>query len=306
MAIALGTAFARLNAGSSTVKRMFKGSVGIWNADAADWINRVQANGGTVSTATANAVTDFCNAIDAAGIRDRFYRLNLFCGNSDASLNAVRTPLYRGPSLVGTQYGGTTDTNNNFVAGDYAETGASGGLTGNGASKSLNTGIAQSTLSASSRHLAVYEMAQSLNSFDDLLGSDNGVSVNPWRLTTWNAAGAIAYVAQSGGVTSAQSGAYSGGGGLLLGVSPSETTAVLYRNGASVATGSGLTGATPGAANVGVFCIIRSGTASDFSSARLGAYSMGLSIDATHAASYNTALQAFQTALGRNVLPSLI
>jgi hypothetical protein len=105
MAIALGTAFARLNAGSSTVKRMFKGSVGIWNADAADWIRRVQANDGAVSTATANAVTDFCNAIDAAGIRDRFYRLNGFCGTG---LNACLVPLYRGPSLSGTQYGNAT------------------------------------------------------------------------------------------------------------------------------------------------------------------------------------------------------
>ena len=268
--------------------------------DAAAWRSAVVANGGSVSASTMRAVSTFCAAIDAAGIRDRFYRLNLFCGNSDASLNAVRTPLFRGPSLGGTQYGGTTDTNNNFVAGDYAETGASGGLTGNGTSKSLNTGIAQSTLSASSRHLAAYEMAQSLNSFDDLLGSDNGISVNPWRLTSWNAVGTITYAAQSGGQVSAQSGVYSGGGGLWLGVSPSETTAVLYRNGASVATGSGLTGATPGAANVGVFCNIRGG-ATDFSSARIGAYSMGLSMDATQAASYNTAMQAFQTALGRNV-----
>ena len=148
--------------------------------DAAAWRSAVVANGGSVSASTMRAVSTFCAAIDAAGIRDRFYRLNLFCGNSDASLNAVRTPLYRGPSLVGTQYGGTTDTNNNFVAGDYAETGASGGLTGNGTSKSLNTGIAQSTLSASSRHLAAYEMAPSLYSFDDLLGSVNSIGVNPW------------------------------------------------------------------------------------------------------------------------------
>ena len=62
------------------------------NADAADWIRRVEANGGTVSTSTANAVTDFCNAIDAAGIRDRFYRLNLFCGTG---LNAALVPLFR-------------------------------------------------------------------------------------------------------------------------------------------------------------------------------------------------------------------
>ncbi len=133
MSLALGTSFARLNAGSASVKRMFHGSAGVWNADAADWIKRVEANSGSVSTATANAVTNFCNAIDAAGIRGKFYRLNLFCGTG---LNACLVPLYRGPSLSGTQYGNATETNNGpFVSGDYVETGTGGGLLGNGTSK---------------------------------------------------------------------------------------------------------------------------------------------------------------------------
>ena len=64
------------------------------NPEAQDWINRVYANGGTVSQSTASAVSTMCDAIDAAGIRDRFYRLNLFCGDN---LNAALVPLYRGP-----------------------------------------------------------------------------------------------------------------------------------------------------------------------------------------------------------------
>lgn len=109
------------------------------NKDAVDWRDRVTANGGSVSTSTFQAVSKFCNDIDRAGIRDRFYRLNLLCGTD---LNAALVPLYRGPSLTGTQYGNTTDTNNGpFVSGDYVETGASGGLTGaNG--KNLSTGVA--------------------------------------------------------------------------------------------------------------------------------------------------------------------
>jgi hypothetical protein len=62
------------------------------NAEAQDWVNRVYANGGTVSQSTASAVSTFCDAIEAAGIRDRFARLNLFCGDS---LNAALVPLYR-------------------------------------------------------------------------------------------------------------------------------------------------------------------------------------------------------------------
>jgi len=94
--------------------------------EAADWANRVRANSGSVSGTTLNAVSKFCASISSAGIRDRFYRLNLFCGTG---LAACLMPLYRGPSLGGTQYGGTTDTNNGpFVSGDYTETGTSGGL----------------------------------------------------------------------------------------------------------------------------------------------------------------------------------
>jgi len=61
--------------------------------DAQDWVNRVYANGGTVSTATASAVNTFCEAIAAANIRDRFYRLSLFAGTG---LNACLVPLFRG------------------------------------------------------------------------------------------------------------------------------------------------------------------------------------------------------------------
>lgn len=139
MSLALGTSFARLHAGSASVKRMFRGSAGVWNADAADWIKRVKANSGSVSTATANAVTTFCNAIDAAGIRDKFYRLNLFCGTG---LNACLVPLYRGPSLSGTQGGREVDSNHGpFVEGDFVE---SAGLTGNGSTKHLRIGTLNS------------------------------------------------------------------------------------------------------------------------------------------------------------------
>lgn len=125
------------------------------NADAQNWINRVYANGGTVSATTASAVNTFCESIDSAGIRDRFYRLNLFCGASNASLDAVRTPLYRGPSLSGTQFGNTTDTNNLFVAGDYAETGTTGGLKGNASTKYLDTGLAMTFLGTNQVHMFV-------------------------------------------------------------------------------------------------------------------------------------------------------
>ena len=118
--------------------------------EAASWRTRVVANGGSVSAATMQAVDRFCRSIDGAGIRDRFYRLNLFCGGN---LNAVLVPLYRGPSRTGAQFGNTTDTNNGpFVSGDYSE---SSGLKGNGSSKYLETGVAMTFLGTNQLHMYV-------------------------------------------------------------------------------------------------------------------------------------------------------
>jgi collagen type VII alpha len=103
-------------------------------ADADDWVSRVTAAGGGVTTATRAAVTRFCVAIQAAGLRSKIWRLNAFCGSS---LTAALVPIYRGPSRTGTQYGNTTDTNNNFVSGSYAE---ATGLTGNGTTRYLTLG----------------------------------------------------------------------------------------------------------------------------------------------------------------------
>jgi hypothetical protein len=275
------------------------------NADAEDWVNRVYANGGTVSTSTAAAVNTFCDAIDAAGIRDRFYRLNLFAGNSDASLNAVRTPLYRGPSLGGTQYGGTTDTNNNFVAGDYAETGASGGLTGNGTSKYLLTGLTTAALpSLATGHLSVYAATYPTSGIRGLLTSWGSGFGNPLYVLEANRNGAgdllTAWGEDFGGRNFA---AASGiGAGHLVSSRVSSTDFRVFRSGAQV--GSTVTASVTPAANTGsgfaVFANYGS-TIANCSDARLGSYSIGAGLDSTQAASYNTALQAFQTALGRNV-----
>lgn len=110
--------------------------------DAASWAARVSANGASVTASTLKAVNQFCKDIDAAKIRDRFYRLNLFCGTG---LNACLVPLYRGPSLGGTQYGDAIDTNNGpFLPANYSETDAGGGLTGNGSTRYLSFGTISS------------------------------------------------------------------------------------------------------------------------------------------------------------------
>jgi hypothetical protein len=246
-------------------------------------------------------VSKFCAAIASAGIRDRFFRLNLLCGTG---LNAALVPLYRGPSLGGTQYGNTTDTNVGglFVSANYNETGASGGLAGNGSNKYLNTGFPTNTLSASDRHLAAYPITWPNGGFQYFLGSESagGIGQQQFALGHFDDAdkGAFAFGPTSGNYLNNTTAISSGG--MWMGVNTSGS-GTIYRNGTANGTMS-LAAATPTSSEIYAFAVNRaaSGIAANYFNGRLGGYSIGLSMTATQAAAYNTAMQAFQTALTRN------
>jgi hypothetical protein len=279
------------------------------NADAQSWINRVYINGGSVSSSTAAAVNTFCDAIDygvgGVSIRDRFYRLNLFCGTG---LNACLVPLYRGQSLGGTQYGNTTDTNvGPFVVGDYAETGASGGLNANGTSKYLATGLNpyDAGLAETDFHVSGY-FRESQNTSGIFIGCINssaqrGVIFHPAYQT------AGMYV-RLGGITNSgiENGTLSSRNGHLLGVR--RPGGVGFKDGAninatSVTTGSFAWGASADSPSLYVFARndVTASPSLAYYAGRSQAYSIGKGMTDAQAAAYYTAMQAFQTALGRNV-----
>lgn len=261
--------------------------------DAAAWAAAVTANGGSVSGSTLSAVDKFCKAIDTAGIRSSIYRANLFCGTG---LNACLVPLYRGPSSKGTQYGGTTDTNVGglFVSGDYAETGSTGGLVGNGSSKYLDTGLAMNTLpSTTSGHAAVYcPNRSSVVSFTGMIGvavtgsTGFGISTDTSVYGIW---GSIASAINSTN-------------GFLLASRTSSSLLTTYVNGSSIATSE--TSVTPTALslNATVFAN-RAGVSSvnSYDSRRYCFYSIGTGLSQAGATALTNAVQAFQTALKRNV-----
>ena len=269
--------------------------------EAAAWRTAVVANGGTVSGSTLTAVSKFCFAIDAAGIRNRFFRLNLFCGTG---LSSALVPLYRGQSRTGMQFGNATDTNNGpFVSGDYNETGASGGLLGNGTSKYLDTGFAPNTLTLGSTHLSAYAVAANatvgypaaLGSYSAAGGAEFGLYFHQASLTT------AAYFAENNSngfiISSANNPT-----GHLLGTANSTTDRRVFVNGSQ--SGSTSTGTSTVALDSRVVWVFRRNNASasqGWSSARLGAYSIGAGLSVSQASAFYTAMQAFQTALGRNV-----
>jgi hypothetical protein len=259
------------------------------------WRNAVIANGGTVSGSTLNAVSRFCRSIDAAGIRDRFYRLNLFCGTG---LNAVLVPLYRGQSRTGTQYGNTTDTNNNFVSGDYVETGASGGLLGNLTSKRLNTGLAPSAMpQVATMHISAYRGPGSELS-RTMISSRNGTDIlEIGRRGDGPHQGVIGLTVSANSANEPSP----NDGGHYIATRTSATSLQFRRNNGLVA--SNTNSVTPGASaqEFVVFAMVTNGVLSTFFPHRMMAYSIGDGLTASQADAFYTAMQAFQTALGRNV-----
>ena len=273
--------------------------------EAADWANRVRTNGGTVSGSTLLAVSRFCRAIASAGIRDRFYRLNLFAGSN---LSAALVPLYRGPSFGGTQYGNTTDTNNGpFVSGDYVETGSTGGLTPNGTSKYLATGLNpfDAGMVETDFHTSGY-FKDAINTGGVFIGCVNsaaqrGVIFHPAYQT-------IGMYVRFGGLTNSgiENGTLSARTGLLLGVR--RPGGAGFRNGSNINATSVTSGSlawNASSASPALFVFARNDATGSPSlqpfTGRSQAYSIGLSMTDQQAADFHAAMQAFQTALTRNV-----
>jgi hypothetical protein len=192
-----------------------------------------------------------------------------------------------------------------FLPADYNETGASGGLLGNGTTKYLLTGLTPSALpSLATGHLSVYSATgftgSTISALVSSLGAGfaNNFSIESHRngsgnlYGAWGEGGAFATLA-----TSAQG---SGNGHTLISRTGS-TVLAAYRDGVLRNTSS--TSVTPAASSVqfGVFHHSTPGSPLNIAAARLGGYSIGASMDATQAAFYYTAMQAFQTSLTRNV-----
>jgi hypothetical protein len=266
-----------------------------FHPEAQAWRNAVIANGGTVSGSTLTAVSNFCRSIDAAGLRDRFYRLNLFAGTG---LSAALVPLYRGQSRTGTQYGNTTDTNNGpFVSGDYVETGSTGGLTSNGTSKYLNTGVKANDLGQTDRHLSMVGVTTGGSGSKYFLGMDNfGCGGNAfWGILTGSPSPSQFMVRAQTAATQSSSFSATGNAYILL---TGNGGATAYEKGVFAVTGPANAFTAP-SLDVYTHALNRCGTSVDYTAARLTAYSIGAAMTTAQAASFYTAMAAFQTALSR-------
>ena len=278
--------------------RLLRPRAGGVHPEAADWRSRVITNGGTVSASTLKAVDTFCKAISSAGLRDRFYRLNLFAGSN---LSAALVPLYRGQSLGGTQFGNTTDTNNNFVSGDYSEGGAAAGLTGNGSTKYLATGLPQTYAGDNAIHQAIGFVPNVGAGYQCFIGARYNLSNSVAHEVRGTNANFRVSAFSNGQVTATYS--PSSGRNLFLFNTSNPATAAYdsYSRGAIVSTltmGSGYNAATSG--NFMVFAGDTNGTPSGYYSGSADFYSIGARFTSSAQVSdYHAAIAAFRTALSR-------
>jgi hypothetical protein len=264
--------------------------------EAIDWATRVSSNGGTISTTVLRAVSDFCAAIDRNSLRDRFARLSIFSGGN---LSGALVPLYRSFSYGGTLIGSATDTNVNFVSGDFAESGASAGLTGNGTTKHLDCGASiLSQLSVGNAHLSASGASLAGPFFQNLMGAGGSGFNSLAALQRGNLSTHKAFI---NGTPTADVNTTAGFlAGQLIASSVATNDLRMFQNGTQ--NGSTVTATRSGsltANSVFVFAYNDNGTPVTRVAARLQSYSIGLGLTAAHAAAFSSALSALNTALGR-------
>ncbi len=279
--------------------------------EAVDWHNRVLVNGGRVSNSTLKAVSNFCRRIDAAGIRDRFMRLNLFCGNN---LNACVVPLYTNTSMNYTHVGNAVDTNNNFVDEDYS---ASTGLTGDGPTnppKVLETGVTQFLSNSGgasavlNSHMSVYVISTNIGTGQSeiIMGATNPyeyadyyLKMSPERsIVALNGLEADSYVrstahSMSGNTSSTLTGLTIGTSNNILGN--------IYNDNVDITDVYNYESPTVDLPNICVFGYYDDDNEEVVANsyASLGGYSFGNYMTPTQVASYTSAMSAFQTSMGR-------
>jgi len=267
--------------------RLLRPRTGGTHPEATAWRTAVLANGGTVTSSTLKAVSDFCATIDkTAGLRGCFYRLNLFCGTG---LEACLVPLYRGTSRTGTQYGNTTDSAVNFVSGDYSE---SQGLSSASAGKMLNTGLASSSMPSNAGHLAWSVRGGSFVSSGFLLGFSSAGGYRSYAFIS--NASSLSMGSASGSTVEVFSVLSSYARHVVNRLS--SASLVYYRNGVSTSSNSNTATASSGGADqLSIF-----GT-NGSASARAGLhyYAVGDSMTASQVAAFDLAISQFLTALGR-------
>ena len=255
---------------------------GGYDADAQAFFDRVTTAGGTLSTTEKTATNQLVLDMKAAGIWSAMRAVYPMVGASAAAC----AQNLKSSSFTGTFTSGWT----------FAST----GVTPNGTSAFFNTALNTLTnLTTTSTHLSVYvrNNPNAGSAYDLANATNSGMTTDPTYLIT-RYTSSLAYLGIADvnyGTTSASldsRGFWSGG-------TNGSRAQILYKNGSSIATGTGSGSFANnnlylGAANGG-------GTPVFFSDKQFAFCSIGDGLNGTQASNFYTAVQAFQVSLSRSV-----
>jgi len=252
-----------------------------------DYAQRVTASGGTLSNAALNTTDQFVRGLFEAGLWHKLIEIGIFAGDN---LNAAIVKLKYRPGGAGSLI------NNGFVPGDYAETGANGGLLGNGSGKYLNTQSAPNHLGATG-HASFYlrepfasgEWRAMISTQDaaDTFGLRRGL------LATQNTG--------LWGKTAAATEAAAPVAGFYIANRQSANLLQLFRNGQLLASDSATVTVNCHSQPFFLFAHNNNGAAGEYLNRRACFYSLGAGLNNAEAALLYGAVQAFQNGLNRQV-----
>lgn len=257
----------------------------------ADWLayyNRVITAGGLLSTTEQTATQKLVKDLKDYGIWTKMKAIYPMVGASAAAC---------AQNLKSLSFTGTFTSNWTF---------ASSGITPNGTSDFMNTGLNASTnLTTNNVHLSFYSnINQSKTGFPVDIGANNSPSSLPTdnylQLAVRRSTGAV-FEANRYTSGIAVSFSTSDSRGLTLGSRTTNTSNKIYKNGTLQATATSDNLSVNPNLNIYIGATNQANTAGNFSNITCAFASIGDGLTDTEAGNFYTLVQAFQTTLSRNV-----
>jgi Chitobiase/beta-hexosaminidase C-terminal domain len=244
------------------------------------WIAAVAANSGTLTTAQTTAVDVFVKSLRSAGLVSKLVWVNPRTGNYLAS----KVPII----------GSTNETWHNFTSSDYS---LATGLTGDGSSKYLDTGLNGLTAGLSASGASVFANVVSATSDANQVlisaGNGSGTYLYLWPYYAGGPRGNMF------GSTSTTSYTYaSPTPGLIVLSRQSSTDLRMYRNGIQITPTMAISDSSV-APNTTIQMFRDSNFSGSYSSASMTVAGIGLGLSTSDVANLNSAVQALEATLGR-------
>jgi len=249
-----------------------------FDADAVAFFNRVTTAGGTLSTTEKQAVNQLVLDLKANSLWTPMKAIYPMVGASAAAC---------AQNLKSSSFTGTFSSGWTF---------ASTGVTPNGTSAYMNTGLAPSgNLSLNSTHLSYYSRTNISAGQVEIGLTDTAATSHCYLIYSFSGTGFSALNSTEGARTSAANPTT----GFLIGSRISSLEEKYYTNNVSQTRTAASTSLSTRVIYSGAYN--QNGSANFFSTKQCAFASIGDGLDATQASNFYTAVQAFQTTLSRQV-----